>query len=456
MNKFFLSTLLIAGAALTASADSEPKFVEFPTPEFLNETGGTQVVAISRNGRYLSGGTYQKGGFVYDALNDTTILIGAVGVTDDGRVLNGYGLADLYTKKISQMLEFKGQGYAYFQTAAVSADGNIIVGMAGPDWTHLSPYYWENGKMIALPFPSTEEVKTFKVNGCQARWVSDDGSVIVGYFVANPNTNLMIVWLRQEDGTYKYIDTWTDWYEPVHGWAYNPETKEDFIVKGPNPWMRMEPGAVTGDGKHVAMYIQDNSTDKAVPPMQFGFYHIETGELEVFTPEQTPTLWNADEFIICGISNDLTLVGITGALARDPMPYVMEYGQDAVYLNDLYPQFDRLFEYEDWNFAGFPYLCTGISEDGRYICGYSTQVVEYHNDMGQTATDLGFYGYLIDRGDAYSNTPSGGDDSAVEALEADLEDIAPEYYTLEGLRVEHPSRGIYIERRGSQSRKVRL
>ena len=46
------------------------------------------------------------------------------------------------------------------------------------------------------------------------------------------------------------------------------------------------------------------------------------------------------------------------------------------------------------------------------------------------------------------------DNAGVEGVRVDSTDAPAEYYTLHGVRVERPQSGIYIERRGTEARKV--
>ena len=469
MKRLFTILMMSMLIGLPSAFAEEPTFTEFPDEIFFNNTGGTQVTALSRNGRWASGGTYVRGGFVYDVEKDSIWLGGGGKISDLGDMVLGSYVYNIETRKTTR-LERIGD-FFFSMTTDISADGRIVTGMVGPDWTNLMPCYWEDGKFSLLPFPSTANVGRFKVNGCQARWVNGDGSVIVGYFVANPNTNLMIVWERQPDGTYQYIDTWTEFYEPQHGLVYDYDRKEYDFVKGPNPWMRMEPAAVTYDGKTVALYLQNNYSDEMGPPYQLGFYHVDTGTIEAFPYNPNDQMGDAREFIVCGFSDYLTVCGITGALGRDPKPFIKYYNEAPQYLNNVFPEFNRLWDYDDLMAQGMPYLCTGMSRDENVIVGYATCVAEYWNDEGQTTQDLGFWGFSIKTGDrksplalaAAGKGDDNGDDnddddddvigSSVETIGA--EDLAPaEYFTLDGRKVLNPDKGIFIEKKGEKTRKI--
>lgn len=481
MKKFYtlLSALLLIGG--TASAQYSPTFAEFPSYEVMNSTGGAQVTGISTNGRYIIGGTYVAGGFVYDVETGKFMLESASGVSHDGTAVAGLFTRNLHTGRYS-MLQRPSGSNSFLMTTGISGDGHVVTGTGGADWTQLRPYCWVDGRVRELPYPTTADVGNFKVNGCRANGVSDDGSVIWGNFIANPNTNLLIIWERQADGSYEYVDVWSDLYEPQYGYVYDYDRKEYDFIAGPNPYPRMEPYAMSGNGKLVLLRVQEN-TGGPVSHNKIGIYHVDTRTLELAPWDPQDIVGRAGDFDSRGIANDGTVVGISRvANLSDAVPFIMYPGEHPTYLNDAFPQFERLSYYEQNSFGGLPYLLTVISEDSRYIAGYSTDIYEYSRDEGVTA-DFGFWGFVIDTqaeavepdepedpgitddpvepedpNDDPSDDPN--DDieepqgSGVNGVGADLK--ADAYYTLEGLRVENPVKGnLYIVRGADgKTRKV--
>lgn len=437
---FFISVLFICFLGGNAQT-----FIEFPTDEEMQATGGVQAFSISRNGRYVVGATYKGGGCVFDVQEKKLYQTYASAVADDGTVVAGRAKYNLHTGETSA-LNSPGKGYSFVMTTGISADGKIVTGIAGPDWTALSPVYWENEEVHFLPFPSTQEVGTFKVNGCRAEGVSDDGSVIWGYFIANPNTNNLIIWERQPDGSYDYAghkNVWEDLYEPQHGYIYDYDKKVDEFVCGPNPYCLFQPYAMSGDGRLVLIRTQEN-TDEVSPPVKIGIYHVDTHEFETAPWSADDVVGQARDFDSRGIANDGTVVGIAFEInLSSAVPFIMNPGEGPRYLNDVYPQFDRLFYYEDNSINGLPYLLTSISEDARYITGYSTDIITYTNEFGEEGRDFGFRGYVIDR---KADTPDNPEENAVESIHEDTYDADARYYTLEGLEVKNCGRGVYIRR----------
>ena len=280
--------------------------------------------------------------------------------------------------------------------------------------------------------------------------MSADGSVIWGNFIANPNTNNLIIWERKADGSYDYVDVWTDLYEPQHGWVYDYDRGEYDFVRGPNPYCRIEPYAISGDGKLILIRTQEN-TEEESPANKIGIFHVDTRELEIAPWSENDPVGKARNFDSRGIANDGTVVGIaTENNLADAVPFIMKPGEYPQYLNDVYPQFDRLFYYEDSSDRGLPYLLTVISADARYIAGYSTDIIWYERD-GNVTNDFGFWGYVIDR----NGEDDPKEEAAVEIIGSEIE-YPVEYYTLDGIKIENPGRGIYIERTQNGVSKLRI
>lgn len=448
MKRIFLLMTIIGLTIINClTVKAETTIVTFPTDEEINQTGGPQILSMSRNGRYCLGANYYSGGVIYDSFEKTLIPTYASAISNDGTAVVGNSTVNIHTGERHQ-LQIKESDFKFVMTTAISDDGRIVIGMGGPTWTNLNPCYWEDGEMHLLPYPTTEDVQNFKINGCEARFINHDGSVIVGKLVANPNTFPMIVWVRQFDGSYEYIDTWSELYEPIHGWAYDETTGESFLIKGNNPWMKMEPGPISGDGKTISLYLQDNSSDDAVPPMQLGFYHLDSGEIEVWPLDPEDMFGEAEEFVLTGISQDLTVVGITGTLGRNPIPFIKKYGEKPVYLNDAFPELDELQVFDDCLKDGLPYLLSGISDDGRYLTGYCTSIFNYSTEGG-SGQDLAFTGYFIDRGEDNADTNGVG----TVILDGSDEE-KPEYFTIDGIKVPNPGKGLYIVKQKGKPRLI--
>lgn len=467
MKKFLLTSVLISMAASSALA-AEPSAKEISNNDYLSLYQGMEVLGMSANGEYVAGFTSEIVGrsFMANTQTGEAVCFTDMQVDDDGNQLTGVsnnGIAVGFDASHAVKCHLDGSfeqlespGFGFAMARNISSDGSTIVGSVSKGaWTELMAACWDaDGKMQLLPYPSSATVGTFKINGCEAAYANEDGSIIVGWLVANPNTYPLIFWERQPDGTYQYVNVLTDLYEPLHQNVWHedksyPDGGYYTFEKGPNPWMRMQPQGLTNDGKYIVLVLQDNRSNALNPPYQLGFYNVETGELTA--EDYDPRSILADGINITGVSNDLTVVGINAlSVTAGVIPFVKKYGEEAVPVLSLCSNSSIMQEAEYWFMQGMPVIASGISADGRYISGYYTEVRELKGPDGQYSNYLVYPAFLIDMGEEGGDTP--GTD-AVESIDAD--ELAPaEYFTLDGVKVLNPDKGIFIEKRGSQTRKV--
>lgn len=462
-----ISAVLALGAG---AVDNTPRLEMFTTDQVLNDFGGTQAIVMSRNGRYIGGATYTGPGFFYDVeTGKLNVFDGSAGswygnrglysgvgaIADNGRFLGTGGVLGMDGSM--QILQSPPSRYGYRQTTSLSADGSIVTGMVGTNWTALEPCYWENGVFHLLPWPNAAQFGGLqpgqKIHGCRANDISADGSVIVGYFIAYPNTNPMIIWERQEDGSYEYVRVWDNMYEPTHQLVYDYDEGGYHLERGPNPYCWFEPFKITADGKTIAMKIQQN-TDKQVPPTQLGFYNVAERKLELVPYDPLDLFGQEQTFIVCGVADDLTTTGIAGDLNLGTTPFIRYPGGTPLRLTAAFPNIPELWEYQAINEGGMPYLATGCSSDARIIMGYLTDIFTYPINGSPdepTGTDLGFLAFYIDTGVGADiedpepepePEPEDPEDSGVNGIYDDGTQAV--YYTTDGRRVENPSRGLYI------------
>lgn len=465
MKRSILTGLLVAAVTLGASAF---EVYQVTNPSILSSYGGLQIFKISRNGRYVVGTTYTQYPAIIDVespdyeykffgpdqgakVADGDESSQLVGVSDNGVAVgtdaNGAIMADM--EGHFTVIQPQTTKYVLCGMTDINADGTIAVGYRG-GWYDNQPFVYENGVITPLPVPTDIEVGTFKVLGCRPLAISGDGSVIVGYFLSSPAKAPMILWKRQENGTYEYVDVWSKYYEPVHGLvAIKNEQTGDYdyrLEKGPNPWCWFEPASLTPDGSTVAMYVQNNESNDQTPPTQVAYFDTETLELQVVPLSEIPLFReNAYTYMLNSIADDKTIAGIAGSLNMGTTPYVYKYGESPKYLNDVYKDDKLLLEFEDWSYIGLPYFAIGISADANRIAGYGT--VEYQ--YSATYSDAAFEGYIIDNAKNLEL-------NAVEAIPAAAaSEGVDEYYTIDGVKVDRPDKGIYIVRSSDgSSRKV--
>lgn len=470
MKKIF--TLGIIACSLLASDAVAQEIYQFPSDEIVNRTQGFNVLCMSRNGRYMGGMIPADWVFLYDNVTDKSIIFdetyGAVGDGQGNSILgisdNGIGVGFDADGAIMcdmegnyKLLDTGGKNYVFASANDITSDGNIAVGAVGTGWYSIVPCYWENGEMVLLPWPNTAQFGGLtgnqKISGCEARKVSADGSVIVGRFVATPNTYPMIVWERQPDGTYEYVRVWDDMYEPTHEMVYDYEEGGYHLERGDNPYCWFQPLCISPDGTTIAMKIQRN-TEQQNPPTVLGYYDVPTRTLTLPTYSDGNLWQRYGDVDAIAMANDKTVVGMAGSVTfGDASPVVQKYGEAPQTLISLYPTLDLLVDYQTWANNGYPYIVSGISADSNTLCGYSCQVMTFTNPggTGESFTDLAYFGFYIEN----SPRENGVDGVASDNNEFDAANC--EYYTLDGRRVANPDRGIYIQRSANgKARKVVL
>lgn len=179
---------------------------------------------------------------------------------------------------------------------AINADSSLIAGF------YLDGYYahaciWKapfTGKndRINLPEPTSAQCG-FEVNGTEARWMSEDGSVIVGFLMDDASSWPLIIWTRQADGSYKLEVTCYAYYHP-YDWDSDAKLAQ---------YMTFAPGCLSPNGKYVGLTLQEYSAEWGAPS-QTARLNLQTKELEVL----------AGSYIVPNaISNDGTIVGAVQA-----------------------------------------------------------------------------------------------------------------------------------------------
>lgn len=175
---------------------------------------------------------------------------------------------------------------------SVNADGNLIAGF----WVegfYSHACIWKapfTGKAdrIDLPEPTSEQCG-FEVNGTEARWMSEDGSVIVGFLMDDVSSWPLIIWTRQADGSYKLEVTCLAYYHP-YDWESDAKLAQ---------YMTFAPGCLSPDGKYVGLTLQEYSAEWGAPS-KTARLNLQTKELEILSGVY---------FLPNSISNDGTVVG---------------------------------------------------------------------------------------------------------------------------------------------------
>lgn len=239
---------------------------------------------------------------------------------------------------------------------AINADGSLIVGFYySSDWnTHAC--VWKNGGQTAadrveLPKP-TEAQFGDAIDYVSARWMSEDGSVILGYAQDGSNGMwVMVYWTLGNDGSYvvhaehalRYF-TSSGWDGEANSWSH-PE----------NPFSCFEANAISANGEWISLTVRatyDLNDWDANPPMQAARLNLVTDSLEVLPVSESMVGYSiANDGTVVGASESDGLVWFSGRLATCRL--------QQWFPNEAY-----------FNVASAEYKISGVSADAAYVVGY--------------------------------------------------------------------------------------
>lgn len=322
-----------------------------------DDTHDYQGIALSANGRYIAGlSKATASGFVWDTTDKKEYLSGEengsilTGVSDNG-IAVGYDtydaptIIDITTNQTSVIEE----GIAA-TPYSVSSDGKVIVGYMTGDDGNIHACLWKDRQRTMLPEPTAEEAGLGGVLGTDAKWVSKDGSVILGNIFEDmygQGWPLAMIWRLQEDGTYKPDCIYSDFY--------------DVESNASKPYYSFEAAGISDNGKWVSLKTKSYGTyqgQTALNPDRLARMNIETRQVKECVPGNGLLELG---YITGGISNDGTVVGAINPNNRQAVIWkageasarTLAMGHGLMEISELY------------NSAAI-----GISADGRYITGF--------------------------------------------------------------------------------------
>ena len=401
--------------------------------------GGYMPECISANGKYVCGSTFAWAGFISDWESDKT----KVYLEEDGSSFADYGCDLPFITSEGVALGFDDKGALKIDVNsgelerlrlaglpdAMTQDGNIIVGMAynqqlsSYQTEHYIDYqacYWENGKLNYLPVPTEEELGYY-ILGSRARCVSADGSVIMGNLTDRLYTNPMVLWFRQPDGSYKLDPVCMQYFSDI---KYNDGSYKEYV--------QFRGDAMNQAGTKVAMTVRlSPEYNKPVKdPQTLAIYDIATGSIDRIVIDGQGDI--APETVLNvyynGIADDGTVVGYYESSWGGVVAFILRGGKGQP--RNLASVYGNIGELADFDDIGTN-MISSISADGRYLAGMGWTIDNRY--------DMGYYvGYVLD------TYPDGVPDTGVdEILTAD--DSEAVYFNLQGQKVNHPERGIFVK-----------
>lgn len=257
--------------------------------------------------------------------------------------------------------ETENGGSAY----AISSDNSVIVGFYKYNEIMTQPCYWtDNGQVRHdLPLP-TEQAFGGKIDYVEARWMSADASVILGFVTESVNgRQVMIYWSREASGEYAVHAEYAKQYFTPYVYLENGT-----VGMGTNPYFRFEPNAISPNGRWVSLILMPkyDPLDMNAPEL------IQAARLDLIRREMEVLMYDGDmapSFI--GIADDGTAVGSHTLLelaenGRDG--YVWPSDKNCIYsMQQLFPD-EPTFAYGEER--GETKMC-GISADATTVLGYT-------------------------------------------------------------------------------------
>ncbi len=425
MKKIFTLSSLFLAAALSLNAQ------DLKTIDGDADAGELEVLAVSNNGQFVCGTTMTASYFIYDtATKSFKWQAGpedASGdpadsqlrhITDNGYAVGYAGDYPISMDKdgnVTQLDTLAGdEEHATTSAFAVTNDGKTIVGCAFT--TYSVPLIWQDGKLSQLPMP-TEEEAGYTVNGAVAKYISADGSIIVGYIEDDLATYPAMIWTRQDDGSYAYEIISADYYEPG---------------LGDKPYWSFSPECISANGRYIGISAERNIQDKwdegdydAMTTGQFCLYDTKEKKMTEISIDGEHGIEAEASISPCGIADDGTVVGFTGSTWEGDAQGFIKRAADAQPLL-LTTVFSGVTAFADYAKNGVG-LCTGISADGNILVGYGPNELRYE-------------GWVLN-----CSVPTGiGSATTDNASDAMLY-----RYTLDGKRTSMPTRGINIVKRAN-------
>lgn len=323
---------------------------------------------------------------------DTVALVGSFhAINNSGLAVGEYG-TDEHAYPAKVQFGDNQIAYLYCDTTkevgggawTVTSDGQIILGYYFDEFWNTRACIWRNGGMhardrINLPAPTEEEFGGPVDNTVEARWMSDDASVVLGFAQDALNGSwVMIYWTLELEGYYKvHAEHAKRYFTP---YDYDGDDTA-YYVKPNNPYAWFEPNAISASGEWISLTVAekiDLNVDFPVEVKKAARLNLTTDVLEVLD------LGNYDAPIMYGIADNGTCAGASepggfgpmgpmapargAGLSENRNGYVWFANSDTIYsLQDMYPT-ESYFNYAEGDAA-----ISTISSNGAKIIGFTNQ-----------------------------------------------------------------------------------
>ncbi len=259
---------------------------------------------------------------------------------------------------------YETEGNAGCEAYGITEDGSTIVGFYFDESWVTHACVWTNGgtTLTTLPTPTSAEMG-FEVDYASARWISSDGSTILGYAQdANTGTWVALTW-RLQDGQYVVEPIASEYYQTRY------YENDSLVIPGENPYYEFQPEAVSANGEWVSLMVveaYDLNDFSIFPTPKAARLNVLTGAFEVLDIEE-----EYESVEMFGIADNGTCVGrYTGVMdfdtwEQDVDAVVWKAGESSMQkLSDIYPDnpYVAAMSMSAFNF---------ITADGAYAMGIS-------------------------------------------------------------------------------------
>ncbi|MCD7713780.1 MAG: hypothetical protein LUI08_02435 [Prevotella sp.] len=420
MKKFlFTAVVALVGAACYADNYGFTTLTQGPNTQMM------YAIGISPDGHYVTCSYIVSA--LYDTQTEDIYNIDDYecefnAVTNSGLMLGYYG-DDVYAynplDSTATLTYGTGGNKNYAIARGATTDESIIVGDAVFDYFDVHAFYKKSSdtELTLLHEPTEQEIGC-AIQGTVALNVSDDGKYICGYAIDEEAHQGGLLWVLN-DATGEY--------------DLEVLCKDIF----PNKYYWYSPTAMSHNGKYIAFTIQENDGEYG-GSHYLGLYDVESREMIATATTSAGTACTSTR-----IADDGTILGHTGDPDADDRAALIWFpGEEKVqYMRDVYPAVTEFETYDNeegaWNYP------TDITPDGRYICGMALHA--YEDTDEDSARRIG---WVFDTQE-YAAT-------GIQEISAATDDshAAPEYYSIDGKRLNAPQKGLNIVKTGTKATKI--
>ncbi len=446
LHKFFRKSaaLIVALCACAAASAQTMQVISELTDADGNAYATPMGMCVSPNGRYIAMyvGYGQNVVAIYDTETGEAAVFSDTStsenrniqyVNDDGVGVCKNGGVPLVVSIDGTSVELpKLDGYEDAAPRYASDDMSIIGGYYSPslDSDYVYPCIWRNGVIEALPYPTEDELGIGETWGCAVSRVSGDGSVLIGYVRDRLSRYPLVVWYRQDDGSYEY-DTLARYV------SYSSSSDPD------RPYGTLYGSDLSHNGRYVSMNV--SVTDEDYGCLRAGLYDLETGELTVepLDEERFADPYNMKIMSTSAVSDDGTILCYLGNDMNEyRQAYIWYPGEEKpVKISERYPEMTDMVLFDE-TASGVTGINTptDITSDGKRMIGFAY-------DADEVTLTVSIVTYVID----FDGDGSDDGSSGISGVTVDGDDVEVARYTVDGIRIGSPVKGVNIVKKADGS-----